>query len=171
MEVVLSTEHLTPYRKVPAVAKSDEHSIPDRRARVRDSPGATLPSTLMAPGAYKIRHRCNVLQVPIQIIPLGVPKQGSHPLRGESKMWLHVSGSSSRMNPKPSAIALCVALVCLFSIEAHVVKGGFVFSRHANYALCRLESSYQWVLYSRFIYFYRPCMAIFPAIGCLSVIL
>ena len=25
----------------------------------------------MAPGAYKIRHGCKVLQVPIQIIPLG----------------------------------------------------------------------------------------------------
>ena len=31
----------------------------------------------MAPSACKISHGCNVLQVPIQLIPLGVPKWGS----------------------------------------------------------------------------------------------
>ena len=36
-----------------------------------------LPCTLMAPGACKIRRGYNVLQVPIQIIPLGAPKRGS----------------------------------------------------------------------------------------------
>ena len=33
------------------------------------------PCTLMAPGACKIRRGCNVLQVPCQKIPLGVPWQ------------------------------------------------------------------------------------------------
>ena len=37
------------------------------------------PCTLMAPGACKIHHGCNVLQVPIQIITLGMPKRGSIP--------------------------------------------------------------------------------------------
>ena len=53
------------------MAKSDEHSAPDRGDRVRDSPGETLPCTQMAPRACKIRFECNVLQVPNQIIPLG----------------------------------------------------------------------------------------------------
>ena len=35
----------------PTVAKSDELSNPYRRARIRRSPGETLPNTLMAPGA------------------------------------------------------------------------------------------------------------------------
>ena len=35
----------------------------------------------MALGACKIHFGCNVFQVPIQIIPLGIPKRGSHPLR------------------------------------------------------------------------------------------
>ena len=69
----------------PAVGKSDEHSSPDRRAQVQDSFGETPPCSLIAPGAYKIRRGCNVLQVPIKIIPLGVTKWGSHPLRGRSK--------------------------------------------------------------------------------------
>ena len=37
-------------------------------------------------GNGKIRRGCNVLQVPFQIIPLEVPKRGSHPLRGGSKL-------------------------------------------------------------------------------------
>ena len=57
-----------------AVAKMDGHSAADRRSRALDSPGETLPCTLMAPGARKIRRGCNVLQVPVQIIPLWVPK-------------------------------------------------------------------------------------------------
>ena len=40
----------------PAVAKSDEPSASERRARVRGLPGETLPCTLMAPGACKIRR-------------------------------------------------------------------------------------------------------------------
>ena len=41
----------------------------------------------------------------IQIISLGLPKRGSHPLRGGSKLEWHVSGSSFGMNSRPSAIA------------------------------------------------------------------
>ena len=69
-----------------AVAKSDEQTAPDRRARVRGSPGETLSCTRMTFGACKILRGCNVLQVPIQIVPLGVPKRGSHSLRGGSKI-------------------------------------------------------------------------------------
>ena len=68
------------------MAESDERSALDLRARVRDSPGERLPCTLVAPGACKIRRGCNVLQVPMQVIPLGVPKRWSHPLRGGSKL-------------------------------------------------------------------------------------
>ena len=71
------------------MGKSDEewmNSALDRRAQVRGSPGDTPPYTLMAPGASKIRHGFNVLQVSIQILHLGVPKWGSHPLRGRSKL-------------------------------------------------------------------------------------
>ena len=64
-----------------------------------------LPFTLMAPGACKIRRGCNVLQVPVQIILLGVPRRGSHPLHDGSKLRWHASGSSFGMNPRPSAIA------------------------------------------------------------------
>ena len=53
----------------------------------------------------KIRRGCNVLQVPIQILPLGVPKRGSHPLWGGSTLQWRVSGSSFGMNPRPSAIS------------------------------------------------------------------
>ena len=58
------------------MAKSDESSAPDRRARVRGSPIETLPCTLVAPGACKIRRGCNILKVPIQIMPLGGIKVG-----------------------------------------------------------------------------------------------
>ena len=88
-----------------AVDKSDEYSDQGRRAQDRGSLGETLPCMLMAPGACKIRRLCNVLRVSIQIIPLEVPKWGSHPFRGRSKLWWHVSGSSSGMSPRPSAIA------------------------------------------------------------------
>ena len=63
-----------------------KRSVPDRRARVRGWPGDTPPCTLMASGACKIRRGPNVLQIPIQIISLGVPERGSHPLRGRSKL-------------------------------------------------------------------------------------
>ena len=72
--------------KKPAVAKSDEHSAPAWRARVRGLPGETLPCTLMVPGACKMLRGCNVLQVPIQMIPLGVQKLGRHPLRRGLKL-------------------------------------------------------------------------------------
>ena len=78
-----------------AMAQSAEHSA---QARVRDSPGETPPCVLM---------RCNVLQVPNQIIPLG----RTYTLRGELKLLWHVSGSFSGTSRKPSAIALCVALI------------------------------------------------------------
>ena len=72
----------------PGVSKSNEHSAPNRRAQVRGSSGEKPPCTLMAPGACKIRRGCNVLQVPIQIIFLGVPKQGKHLLRVRGKYKL-----------------------------------------------------------------------------------
>ena len=65
---------------------------------------------LHAPGARKkIRCGCKILQVPIHnippIIPLLVPKRGSHPLRGGSKLRWQVSGLPCGMNPRPSATA------------------------------------------------------------------
>ena len=57
------------------MGQSAGHSVPDQRARVRDSPGKTPLCTLMAPDACKIHLKCYVLQVPIQIIP-GVTKVG-----------------------------------------------------------------------------------------------
>ena len=41
---------------------------------------------LIAPGAYKNRRGCNVLQVPIQVMPFGVPKRSSRPLRDSQKL-------------------------------------------------------------------------------------
>ena len=79
-------DNLSPNYNNPAVGKSDEFSAPDRRARVRGSPGLTLTGMLIAPVAYKVRRGCNVLYVPVQIIPLGVPKRESHPLRGGLKL-------------------------------------------------------------------------------------
>ena len=70
----------------------EEHTLPSilefqtTRARVRDSPGKTLSCTLMAPGACKIRCRCNVLQVPIHIISLEILKRGKNSLRGRLKV-------------------------------------------------------------------------------------
>ena len=85
-----------------------------------------LPCTLMAPGACKIHRGCNVLHVPIQIIPLGVPKWGSHPLRGGSIFWWHVSGPSSRsilcLSPRPLAIAYCIARPMLNSNYYDIVE-------------------------------------------------
>ena len=52
----------------------------------------------MAPGACKISRGWNVLQVPIQIIPLGVQNRGSHPFRGGSELQWHVSELSLGMN-------------------------------------------------------------------------
>ena len=45
-------------------------------ARVRGLPEKTLPCTLMAPGACKIRRGRNVLQVPIQNYTSGGTKEG-----------------------------------------------------------------------------------------------
>ena len=65
----------------------------------------------MGPGAPKIRRGCNVLQITIQVIPLRVPKKGSHPLRIKIVMaCLRLSGTSFEMNPRQSAIAHCFAL-------------------------------------------------------------
>ena len=52
----------------------------------------------------KIRRWCYVLKVHIQIMLLEVPKRGSHPLCGGSKLRWHVSGSFFGMNPRPSVI-------------------------------------------------------------------
>ena len=95
----------------PSVGKSNEHTAPDQQARVLGLLSETPPHTLMASGACKIRLGNNVLQVLIQIIPLGVPKWGSHPLRGRSKLWLHVFWPSLETNVRSSAIDHCVALV------------------------------------------------------------
>ena len=40
-------------------------------------------------------------------------KRGNYRLRGRSKLWLHVSRPSLSMNPRPSAIAHCIALIRL----------------------------------------------------------
>ena len=96
---------ISPISQGAAIAQSIESSAPDRRARIRSSPGEKPPYMLMAPGVCKISCVCNVLQVPFQFIPLGVPKRGNHPLRGESKLRWHTSGSSFMMNPRPSATA------------------------------------------------------------------
>ena len=90
---------------MPAAALSAEHSAPNQRIWVRGSPVEIPPCTLMAPGSYKIRRGCNVLQVLIQIIPLGVPKRGSHPYRGGSKLWSHVFGPSLGMSARLLALA------------------------------------------------------------------
>ena len=44
----------------------------------------TLPCTLIAPGACKIRRGGYVVQVPVQIIPLGVTKRESQNCHGMS---------------------------------------------------------------------------------------
>ena len=65
------------------VAQSEEFSAPDRRPRVRGSPGEKPPCMLMTSDAYKICGEGNVLLVPFQITPLGGTKAGepSHPWR------------------------------------------------------------------------------------------
>ena len=68
------------------VAKPAEYSALDRRTFTRNSLGDTPPCMLMAPVACKILRGCNVLQVPIQIIPLGAPKPERHSHRGGSKL-------------------------------------------------------------------------------------
>ena len=77
-----------------AVALLAEQSAPDRRSQVRDWSVETTSCTLMAPGAFKIRRACNVLQVPTQIISLGVPKRGEPSPLGGSKLRWHVSRPS-----------------------------------------------------------------------------
>ena len=68
------------------MTQSAEHSTPDWRTWVEGSPGETPPCTLMALGASKIRRGCSVLQVPIQISPLGVLRRGAnlHPVGDQS---------------------------------------------------------------------------------------
>ena len=58
------------------VAQSVESLALDQRARVRGSPGKKPSCILMAPGAWKIRRGCNVLQVPIQNYTSGHTKAG-----------------------------------------------------------------------------------------------
>ena len=65
----------------PAMGKSDERSVSEKRTRVRGSPGETPPYVLMAPNAGKIRSGCNVLQVNIQNYTSGSTKVGK-PSRG-----------------------------------------------------------------------------------------
>ena len=67
------------------VALLAERSAPDRSARIGGSLGETPPCTPVASDTCKISRGCNVLQVPLQIIPLGMPKGRCHPLRGGSK--------------------------------------------------------------------------------------
>ena len=55
------------------MVQSAEHLAPDRRVFFRGWPNKTPSCILMALGAFKICRRCNVLQVPIQIIHLGTP--------------------------------------------------------------------------------------------------
>ena len=65
------------------MAQPVKNSDLDQRASVQGSPDETPPCMLMAPGACKIRREYNVLQIPIQIIPLGVPKRGIPALYGK----------------------------------------------------------------------------------------
>ena len=88
-----------------AIAKTIETSASHRNPRVQGSSGEKPRYTLKVPGSCKIRRGCNVLQVPIQIMPLKVPKRGSHPLSVGSKLRWYVFGSSFGMNPRPSGIA------------------------------------------------------------------
>ena len=54
---------------------------PGRKALVQGSNFVETPScTLMAPDAFKNCRGCNVLQVPIQIVPLRAPKQRRYPV-------------------------------------------------------------------------------------------
>ena len=68
MTLFESFKDQTPYSNV---------NVPDISVRLVASPGEKPLCTLMAPGACKIRRGCNVLQVPIQIIPLGVKSGGT----------------------------------------------------------------------------------------------
>ena len=61
------------------VVQSVESSAQDWRARVKGSPGETSPCTVVVPGACKISCGCNVLQIPIQIIPMGYQSGGAIP--------------------------------------------------------------------------------------------
>ena len=58
---------------------------PRFKARLRNAAMYTNSTLCM-----HIYRGCNVLQVPIQTISLGVPKWGSHPLHDWSKLQLHV---------------------------------------------------------------------------------
>ena len=62
------------FYSVAVVALSTKHLAPDRRALVRVSPCETTPCVPMAPNSFKTCRGCNVLEISIQITPLGVPK-------------------------------------------------------------------------------------------------
>ena len=62
----------------------------------------------------------------------------------------------------------------LKSTKAPAVRERYIYSRHAKHALCRLERSCQCLLYFQFypeVFLQRPCMAMFPALVCLAVVL
>ena len=59
--------------------KSDGHSTPDRRARVRDAPGETLPCTPMAPGAVKSVVVAMSSQFPFKLYLWGYQTGGTIP--------------------------------------------------------------------------------------------
>ena len=93
-----------PRNRVPAVGKSDEHSAPNRRTWVRDSPGETPPFTLT--DLLHVKSVVGVMYSPIQNIPLRVPKRGNHSLRGGSKLWWHVSEPSLEISLRLLAIPI-----------------------------------------------------------------
>ena len=68
-------------RVVVAQSIDSAHSAP-----YGGTPGEKPSCTLMAPGACRICRGCNALQVPIQIIPLGVPKRGKPSTPGQIKI-------------------------------------------------------------------------------------
>ena len=75
-----------------AFAQTVETSVLDWWARVRGSSGENCHVRYWHLVHVKIRRGWNVLQVQIRIIPLRVPKRGSHPLRCGSKLRWYVSG-------------------------------------------------------------------------------
>ena len=68
------------------VAQSVESLALDQRARVRGSPGKKPSCILMAPGAWKIRRGCNVLQVPIQ----NYTSRGTKVKEPSSPWWIKI---------------------------------------------------------------------------------
>ena len=61
-----------------AVTLLAEQLAPDLRSRIQGSSDEISQCTQFAPSACKIHLGCNVLQVPVQIVPLEVQKQITH---------------------------------------------------------------------------------------------